>query len=491
MKRTLKLNHKLLPFLTKPQPIKVAIGGRGSGKSLGVGDMLIFKMETEGCDVYCLREFQDSVTDSVHKVFKSAIQERLKLSDWLIHENKVVAPNGARTMYKGANRNPDAMQSAQGYKYSWFEEAHRASQASLDKLLPTILRNPGAQCWFTANPQSSGDPFSQRFIVPYQKQLEQNGYYEDDMHYIVVVNWRDNPWWSDEQEALRAWDYEHQTRAKYDWIWEGKFLDTVDDAIIQPEWFDACIDAHEKLGFKPTGRKVVSHDPSDRGDDAKGLAYRHGSIFFNVCDMVHGDVAEGVDWSTDYAIEVGADDYIWDADGLGLSLRRPVADNFKGRNVEQHAFRGGETPQYPDAMYDPIDNNAAQPKKNKDAFKNQRSQFYGILADRMYRTYRAVVHGEYHDPDQMISFSSDIKDMQRLRSEVCRIPRRRNGNGKFQIMSKDDMKRLLQIDSPNMADAVMMSLAIPDKIVNTNAVIPPPIKPMGQRNGSRRHQRTR
>ena len=131
-------------------------------------------------------------------------------------------------------------------------------------------------------------------------------------------------------------------------------------------------------------------------------------------------------------------------------------------------------------MYDPIDNNAAQPKKNKDAFKNQRSQFYGILADRMYRTYRAVVHGEYHDPDQMISFSSDIKDMQRLRSEVCRIPRRRNGNGKFQIMSKDDMKRLLQIDSPNMADAVMMSLAIPDKIVNTNAVIPPPIKPMGQ-----------
>ena len=96
-----------------------------------------------------------------------------------------------------------------------------------------------------------------------------------------------------------------------------------------------------------------------------------------------------------------------------------------------------------------------------------------------------------HDPAQMISFSSSIKDMQRLRSEVCRIPRKRNGNGKFQIMSKDDMKRLLQIDSPNMADSVMMSLAIPDKIVNRPTYVPPPIKPMGQRNGSRRHQRTR
>src|SRR6056297_2848940 len=178
MKRTLKVNHKLVPFITKPQPIKVAIGGRGSGKSLGIGDLLTFKMDSEGADIYCLREFQDSITDSVHKVFRGSIQERLKLDDWQIFENRIESPGGARTTYKGANRNPDAMQSAQGYKYSWFEEAHRASQASLDKLLPTILRNPGAQCWFSANPQSSGDPFSQRFIVPYQKQLEEHGFYE-------------------------------------------------------------------------------------------------------------------------------------------------------------------------------------------------------------------------------------------------------------------------------------------------------------------------
>lgn len=493
MKRTLTVNHKLLPFLTKPQPIKVAIGGRGSGKSIGIGDMLTFKMATEAADVYCLREFQDSIVDSVHKVFKGSIQDRLSLPDWQVYENKVEAPNGARTTYKGANRNPDAMQSAQGYKYSWFEEAHRASQASLDKLLPTILRNPGAQCWFSANPQSSGDPFSQRFIVPYQEELERSGYYEDDLHYIVVVNWRDNPWWNDEQEALRKWDYDHLPRAKYDWIWEGKFLDTVDDAIIQPEWFDACIDAHKKLGWKITGRKVVAHDPSDRGDDAKGLCYRHGPVILDVQDRTFGDVAEGVDWSTSYAIRVGAQDYIWDADGLGLGLRRDVSDNFKGHNVEQYAFRGGETPMHPNAIYEPIVDNAAQSVTNENAFKNKRSQFYAALMNRCYTTYKAVVHGEYHDPDEMISFSSDIAALQRVRAEVCRIPQKisGNGSGKFQIMSKPDMKRLLEIDSPNMADAVMMSLAIPDKIVNTTAHIPPPIKPMGQRHGSGRNQRTR
>lgn len=491
MNRTLKVNHKIWEAMNKPQPIIVIIGGRGSGKSLGVGDCLTFEMETKGYDVYCLREFQDSLSDSVHKVFKGSIEERLNLTDWQILQSTVIAPNGAQTTYKGANRNPDAMQSAQGYLRSWFEEAHRASQASLDKLLPTILRNPGAKCIFTANPQSSGDAFSQRFIVPYVKELETNGFYEDDLHYIVVVNWRDNPWWNKEQEQLRAWDYEHLPRAKYDWIWEGKFLDTVDDAIIQPEWFDACIDAHEKLGWKATGRKVVSHDPSDTGADDKGLCYRHGSIVWDVQARPFGDISDGCDWATTYAIEKAVDDFVWDGDGMGIGLRRQVADNLKGKPINQEIFKGSEGVAYPESMYEPIDDNSAASRTNKDTFKNKRSQFYIKLADRMYRTYRAIEKGEYNDPDEMISFSSDIDDMQALRSEICRIPRKHNGNGKIQIMSKEDMKRLLDIASPNMADSVMMSLAIPDKIVNKPNYVPPPIKPMGMRHGTRRNQRSR
>ena len=176
---------------------------------------------------------------------------------------------------------------------------------------------------------------------------------------------------------------------------------------------------------------------------------------------------------------------------MGIGLRRQVSDNFKGQNVEQHIFRGSESPARPDAIYEQLDDNAANSRSNKDTFKNKRSQFYIALRDRMYRTYRAVEKGEYQDPDQMLSFSSDIDDIQALRSELCRIPQKHNSNGKIQIMSKEDMKRLLDIDSPNMADAVMMSLAIPDKIVNRQAHIPPPIKPMGQKHGFGRNQRTR
>lgn len=460
---TLNVNEKLLPFITKPQPIKVAVGGRGSGKSIAIGDMLTFEMDAKGYDIYCLREFQDSVADSVHRVFLSSIEQRLSLTGWEMQKNSVIAPNGAATVYKGANRNPDNIQGAQYYLRSWFEEAHRASQASLDKLLPTILRNPGAQCWFSANPQSSTDPFSERFITPYYEQLMRDGVYEDELHYIVMVNWRDNPWWNEEQERLRLWDYENLSRAKYDWIWEGAFMDEVEDSIITAEEFDACIDAHKKLGFKPRGKKVASFDPADTGGDAKGLAFRHGSIVYDVSQRSGGDVNDATDYATDYAIERGADVFIWDADGLGLSLRRQVADGLKGHNIEQLAFRGGQGVDRPDSLYEPIEDNSARPLKNKDQFKNKRAQYYWALRDRMHKTYRAVEHGEYHDPDELISISSEIQDLQQLRSEVCKIPRKPTGNGQIQILSKPDMKKL-DIASPNMADALMMSMSIPDRI---------------------------
>jgi phage terminase large subunit len=463
MNKTLKVNYKIWEGMQKPQPIIVFIGGRGSGKSLGVGDVLTFEMEAKGYDIYCLREFQDSLSDSVHKVFKGAIEDRLQLDNWTVLESTVISPNGSKTTYKGANRNPDAMQSAQGYLRSWFEEAHRASQASLDKLIPTIIRNPGAKCIFTANPQSSGDAFSQRFIVPYLEDLERNGCYEDDLHYICIVNWRDNPWWNEEQEQLRKWDFDNQSRAKYDWIWEGKFLDTVDDAIITAEWFDACVDAHEKLGFKKRGKKVAAHDPSDTGDDAKGYSFRHGVVFEDVCTKETGDVNTGLDWATDKAIAQGAQSFTWDCDGLGAALRKDVAANFKGQKIDQVMFKGSHGVDNPDQTYEPTADEAAQAVKNCELFKNKRAQYYWALRDRCYKTYRAVEFNEYCDPDELISFSSGIEQLQQLRSEICRIPRKWNGAGVIQIMSKIEMKKL-KIQSPNMADSVMMSLSISDRI---------------------------
>ena len=477
----LKINRALERFVVTPKPIKVIIGGRGSGKSIGVGDIMTMKMDTERADIYCLREFQDSINDSVHRVFEDSVRDRLQLEGWDVQANKIIAPSGAVTAYKGAARNPDSLQSAHKYKYSWFEEAHRASKTSLDKLLPTILRNPGAECWFTANPQSSADAFSQRFIVPYMTKLDRDGFFEDDLHLIAIINWRDNPWWNAEQEALRRWDYENKPRAEYDWVWEGKFNDSVDNALIKAEWFDACVDAHKvprlEKSFKPMGARIAAHDPFDDGNDAGGYALRHGSIIEKVLTKESGEIDEVCDWATDNAINDGADYFIWDGDGMGTGLKRQVQLAFDGTRTQYHMFRGslsGKAQDNAEDVYMPndsavsnevIDGPTSPYKTYSDTFKNNRAQYYSTLKDRMYSTYRCVIRGEYVDPDQMLSINSEgVENMVSLRAQVCRIPTVPNGNGLVQIMNKKEMKKM-ELASPNDADSIMMSLFSPTEYV--------------------------
>jgi len=448
----LNLNKKLERFLTTPKPIKVAMGGRGSGKSIGFGDIFTFKMATEGSDVYCLREYQDSLNDSVHRVFKGSIEKRLQLEGWDVQENKVQAPNGAKTTYKGAARNPDSIQSAQDYKYSWFEEAHRASKDSLDKLLPTILRNPGAECWFSANPQSSADPFSQRFINPYLKDLEQHGFYEDDVHLIVVVNWRDNPWWNDEQEMLRAWDYENRPRAEYNWIWEGKFNDSVEDGIILPEWVDAAVDAHKKFPGIARGGIRLGFDPADEGSDAKAITVTQGNLVKQAFSWTKGDLDDAIAKTFEYALEYRAVDIIYDAIGIGAGVKIGLGPRIATQPMRMHGFVGGASPDKPRQRY----NNDS---RNEDLFKNKRAQTYWYLRQRFENTYKAVVKGEFIDPTDMISLSSEMQDFELLKAELVRIPRKRTPlNNLIQIMSKPDMKKM-QIPSPNLADSLMMALS--------------------------------
>jgi len=489
---TLQIPEKLTPLIERKKRIKLAVGGRGGGKSIAVADMFIM-LASHGKSVCCGREFQNSIDDSVHSLMCNEI-ERLGAPGFTITNNRITHESGGQIFYKGLARNPESLKSLSGVDYFWVEEAQTISEKSLKLLTPSVRSVAGStdepEIWFTMNRGSSADPIVEKYLKRAQSALERDGYYEDDLVLAIEISFADNPWFPSELEAERLDDLKSMSRAKYRHVWEGEFNDDVENSIIPAEWFDAAIDAHKALGWKMIGKRVISHDPSDEGDDDKGLAYRHGSVFLGVLSNDKGNVNDGCDWATDYAINNGADVFVWDGDGLGITLRKQVADNLTGQPIDQEVFRGSASPDNPDALYERIDNNAARSKTNKQTFKNKRSQYYWALRDRFYNTFRAVAHGEYHDPDTMISLSSGIKHIDKLRSEICRIPLKPNGNGLIQIMSKEDMAKL-DIASPNMADAVMMSLAIPDKIVNTQAVIPPPIRPMGQQYGPGRNQRTR
>jgi phage terminase large subunit len=271
-------------------------------------------------------------------------------------------------------------------------------------------------------------------------------------------------------EEERLDDKEKLTRAQYDHKWMGQYLETVENAIISPEWFDAAIDAHVQLGFEGLGAKIASHDPSDTGPDAKGYALRHGSVVLDVRENPKGDVNEGCDWALDLAIEAQADQFVWDCDGMGVALKRPVEKALAGKKIEPIMFKGSESPERPEEIYQASDTDyKKRPKTNKQTFKNNRAQKYIALRDRFYNTYQAIVQKKYIDPDTMISISSSIDDLAGLRSEVCRIPLkpRPNLNGLIQIASKVEMKGL-GIESPNRSDALMMLMIQPEVSTEMN-----------------------
>lgn len=458
----LQIPKKLAPIAQKKKRYKILIGGRNSAKSTTVGDLCLMDSQMHGMKIGCFREFQNSIEDSVYSLLEDEI-ERLELQGFSLQKTHIFNSTGGGFRFRGLARNVDSVKSFHGFDRFWIEEGQFLSADSI-KLITKTLRETDSEIWITANPMSKADPFSKRFIVPFEKELNKNGYYEDDMHLIIVCNYLDNPWHNETMEQERLYDLEHLSTAEYEHIWLGKFNDTVEGAIIPVDWFNASIDAHIKLGFEPTGIETVTHDPSDLGPDSKGLVHRHGSVVLNVMEKETGDIDEGASWALDYAIDHKADAFIWDGDGMGVGLRKTVSDKLTGKKIEPIMFRGSEGVANPASLYKPAGEGKKEikGKSNKDTFFNKRAQFYWYLRDRFYNTYLAVKHKKYINPDEMISLSSKIECMDQLRTEVCRIPRKPNGTGKIQILSKEEMKKKpYELPSPNLADSLMMSEDIP------------------------------
>lgn len=453
-------------LLSKPKRIKIAVGGRGSGKSIGLGDIMLMSADM-GERVCCTREFQNSIDESVHDSLKQEI-DRLEVEGFQVLANKINSHSGGSIFYKGLARNITSLKSLSGVNKLWIEEGESVSDASLKVLTPSIRSSAASnsnedetppEIWISMNRGSKDDAVSKKYLARAEESLLKTGRYEDDLIMVVQINYNQNPWFPPELEQERLDDLENLTAEEYRNIWGGDYYDGIENNIIKQEWFDAAIDSHIKLGFEALGQKVAAHDPADTGGDAKGYALRHGSVFLDIDYKDDGDVVDGFNWALNKSIIDQADVFEWDSDGIGAGGKMQISQALDGKRIIYHAFKGSETPERPDDNYMPLEtDNAENAKTNKQTFRNKRAQHYWMLRDRFYNTYRAVVKKEYIDPDLLISLSSNITKLNEIRSEVCRVPKKVNTNGLIQIMSKPDMAKL-GIKSPNMADSMMMAMS--------------------------------
>lgn len=453
-----KIPIKLEPVLTRSKRFVVIIGGRGSGKSEGMGSICASEMNDNGAKVACFREIQNSIADSVKSIVDRHLVAIAK-KKFTSTDKSIVGENDSRAVFRGLKANTDSVKSLDNFSIFWAEESQSLKGESIKDLTPT-MRTKGGRMYFTGNPKRKEDPFSKRFIVPFQTELERDGIYEDDLHLIIVLNYSDNPWFPEELEQERQFDFETLERAYYDHIWEGRFNDSVKNGLVRSEWFDACVDAHLKIkNIKKQGVRRLVHDPSDLGDDPKAYIVRHGNVITEAVERDDLDVNEGMDWACGRANEIGIDHFEWDVGGMGVSLKRQASEAFAGKSgVAIRQFNGASKPDDDDMIYESATQTVAQSEKTiGDMLKNLRAQCYLSLRDRCYLTYRAVVHGDMIDPEKMISFSSDIECLSAMKSELTSIPVKPNASGRFELYTKSEMREKFKVKSPNIADCVMMS----------------------------------
>lgn len=279
-------------------------------------------------------------------------------------------------------------------------------------------------------------------------------------HRIFTFHWRDDP------RKSEAWYTKIVDQLKDPTVVAQEidisYTASVEGVVIPGEWVQAAIDAHIKLGIKPTGGPSGGLDVADEGKDLNAFAGRRGILLESVeaWSGKGSDIYGTVERAFDICEQQGIPAFRYDADGLGAGVRgdaRAIKEARRG-GPEVSPFRGSGGVLDPTELIPQVDAEASKDplaRTNEDYFANAKAQAWWSLRLRFLRTYRAVVLGHpVTDPDDLISISSRLPCLSALTMELSQPTYSKSGAGKLLINKQPEGTK-----SPNMADAVMIAYA--------------------------------
>jgi len=179
--------------------------------------------------ILCAREFQKSISESVHKLLADQIKTLGLQGFYEILQSSIRGKNGTEFSFVGIRHNVSNMKSYEGVDICWVEEAQSVSRASWDVLVPTI-RKENSEIWISFNPELETDETYKRFVLT-----------PPDTAVVEKVNWSDNPWFPEvlreEKDFLKLRDTDAYLN-----VWEGHCRSMLEGAIYAKEMRDAILD---------------------------------------------------------------------------------------------------------------------------------------------------------------------------------------------------------------------------------------------------------
>ncbi len=297
--REFELLEKLGFLIFQSARWKVVHGGRGAGKTEGFAEALIILARSRRLRILCLREFQNSIAESVHatikqKIYDLRLEDEFKISDSGI-EHKFT---GSEFLFKGLRYNIDAIKSLARIDIAWLEEARNTSKTSLEKLGPTIrgrheddpagLGGPfgkGPEIWISFNPELDTDEVYKRFIKQKDKYAPDwftNEKGQQERYAIVVkLNHSDNRWFPPdlkmEMEIAKANDND-----AYMHVWEGNTKQVLEGAIYANEIKKVLLEQRRGLVRYNPSKPVFTFWDLGHSDKTAIWFVQHAGVEFNL-----------------------------------------------------------------------------------------------------------------------------------------------------------------------------------------------------------------
>lgn len=303
----------------------------------------------------------------------------------------------------------------------------------------------------TTNCQIDISTFNGNGNLFYQKHQRFQG---TDRHF--VFDWRDDPRKDDEWYRRQKNEQSAETVAQ-EIDRDPNASNT--DAFIPAAWVSAAVDAHKRLGFDPSGVRVTGFDPADTGDN-KGVVNRWGSVVTEAVELTDGDITAALPWAFGHADAHRSDMLLFDADGMGAPVMKVAMAGMAAERFEIRPYHGsGEVRD----KKKPLIAGDKNSKTNGDAYLNFRAQSATWLRDRFKATYDAMQRKDEGlmvsaNPEDLISLSSECKNLHALMAELSRPKRIWTKNGKIQVESKKEMKAR-GVASPGLFDATVIAFS--------------------------------
>lgn len=279
------------------------------------------------------------------------------------------------------------------------------------------------------------------------------------------IHWKDDPrknhWVTPDNQTGNGWDapkdaiypwYEAKKSELGDPVIVAQELDldysaSVEGIYIPAKWVRACINAHIKFpGIMDSDQPICAGlDVAAGGANQSVLIIRQQGLvapkIYRWSDLDPTQVSFAVD---SLLRRLGVEYLCFDADGVGAGVGgtlKSIAD----KPYTITPFNGAVPP-------DELTVWAGENKTSKQKFVNRRAESWGIVRERIRKTYEMVEGINTYPEDELISMPNDPA----LLVELSKPTIKYNSSGKILLAPKNELNR-----SPDSADALVYSFVRP------------------------------